>query len=122
MDEQFLRLEVGQRITTVEDAIDVSKSVISRLKKAGNAEGENALRKHAWCRCRNTTTLDDDYIAVVTKRNRNFTPSQIAANLSTATARHISARTMIEFWFVCTEACLLHPTSTTSSSRPITLV
>ncbi|KAF8790972.1 hypothetical protein HNY73_005911 [Argiope bruennichi] len=39
------RLEAGQSVTTVAVAMGVSKSVISRLKKA--AEGGNALQKHA---------------------------------------------------------------------------
>ncbi|GFW70350.1 hypothetical protein TNCV_4914701 [Trichonephila clavipes] len=61
--------------------MSVSKSVISLLKKI--AEGGNALRSHAESRGRNTTLLKDHYVALVTKRNRNFTPGRIAANLAT---------------------------------------
>ncbi|GFV48491.1 hypothetical protein TNCV_2395561 [Trichonephila clavipes] len=70
----------------------VSKSVILRLKKA--TEGGNALRKHAGSRGRNITPLEDRYVALVAKRNRNFTPIQIAANLATATHSHVSAKTI----------------------------
>ncbi|XP_055932859.1 uncharacterized protein LOC129962883 [Argiope bruennichi] len=83
------RLEVGQSVTTVAAAIGGSKSVISRLKKA--AECGNALQKHAGGRGRNTTSLEDRYVALVAKRNRNLTPDQIAA---TATGKHVSARTI----------------------------
>lgn len=86
------RLEAGQSVTTVAAAMGVSKSVISRLKKA--AEGGNALRKHAGGRGRNTTPSEDRYVALVAKRHRNFTPRQIAANLATATGTHVSARTI----------------------------
>ncbi|GFV26578.1 hypothetical protein TNCV_2102431 [Trichonephila clavipes] len=54
----------------------VSKSVISRLKKA--AEGGKTLRKHAEGRGRNIIPLEDRYVAPVVKKNRNFTPVQIA--------------------------------------------
>ncbi|GFX12218.1 hypothetical protein TNCV_1103361 [Trichonephila clavipes] len=70
--------------TTVAATMDVSKSVISRLNKA--VEGGNALRKHTGSRDRNTTSLDDRYVALVTKRN--FTPEEIAASLATATNTH----------------------------------
>ncbi|GFU07991.1 hypothetical protein TNCV_1527411 [Trichonephila clavipes] len=69
----------------------VSKSVISRLKKATG--GRNALSKNAEGRGRNTTPLKDCYVALLAKRNRNSTPSQIAANLATATSMHVSTRT-----------------------------
>ncbi|KAF8790444.1 hypothetical protein HNY73_005463 [Argiope bruennichi] len=76
-------LEAGQSVTTVAVAMGVSKSVISRIKKA--AEGGNALQKHAGGRCRNTTPLGDRYVALMAKRNGNLTPGQIAANIATAT-------------------------------------
>ncbi|XP_055927987.1 uncharacterized protein LOC129959189 [Argiope bruennichi] len=86
------RLEAGQCVTIVAAAMDVSKSVISRLKKA--SKGGNALQKHAGGRGRNTTPLEDRYVALVVKRNRNLTSGQIAANLATATGTHFSARTI----------------------------
>ncbi|GFW30041.1 hypothetical protein TNCV_1593591 [Trichonephila clavipes] len=55
------RLEIVQSVTTVASAMGVSKSVISRLKKA--TEGGNALRKHAGGRGRNITPLEDHYVA-----------------------------------------------------------
>ncbi|KAF8785899.1 hypothetical protein HNY73_011391 [Argiope bruennichi] len=84
------RLEAGQSVTTVAAAMGVSKSVASRIKKA--AEGRNALQKHAGGRGGNTTLLEDRYVALMSKRNRNLTPGQIAANLATATGTHVSAR------------------------------
>ncbi|KAF8794533.1 hypothetical protein HNY73_002507 [Argiope bruennichi] len=66
------RLEAGQSVTIVAAAMDVLRSVISRLKKA--AEGRNALPNHAGGRGRNTTTLEDRYVALVAKMNRNLTP------------------------------------------------
>lgn len=86
------RLEAGQSVTTVATAMEVSKSVISRLNKA--AEGGNALRKHAGGRGRNTTPQEDRFVSLVAKRNRNATPSQIAADLAAATGTHVSARTI----------------------------
>ncbi|GFV29507.1 hypothetical protein TNCV_2728881 [Trichonephila clavipes] len=62
--------------------------VISRLKKA--SEGGKALQKPAGGCGRNAKPLEDRYVALVAKRNINFTPGQIAANLATDT--HISAR------------------------------
>ncbi|GFW48576.1 hypothetical protein TNCV_4241571 [Trichonephila clavipes] len=61
------RLEAGQSVTTVDAAMCVSKSVISLLKKA--VESGNALRKHAGGRCRNITSLENRYVALVAKRN-----------------------------------------------------
>ncbi|GFV32138.1 hypothetical protein TNCV_1674271 [Trichonephila clavipes] len=60
-----------------------AKSVISRLKKT--TEGGNVLKKHAGGCIRNTTHLEDRYVVLGAKRNRNFLPSQIAANIATAT-------------------------------------
>ncbi|KAF8781378.1 Neutral ceramidase like protein [Argiope bruennichi] len=79
----------GQGVTTSAAAIGVPKSVISRLKK--DAEGGNALKKHAGGRGRNTTTLEDSYVSLMAKRNRNLTPGQTAANLATASRTHVSA-------------------------------
>lgn len=86
------RLEAGQSVTTVARVMGVAKSVISRLKKA--AEGGNAMRKHAGGRGRNTTPQEDRYVSLVAKRNRHLTPSQIAADLATATGTNVSARTI----------------------------
>ncbi|GFX82556.1 hypothetical protein TNCV_2167041 [Trichonephila clavipes] len=69
--------------------MDVSKSAMPQLKKA--AEGVNPLRKHAGNHGRNTTPVEDHYIALVAKRNRNSTPYQITA---TASGTHVSARTI----------------------------
>ncbi|GFW68329.1 hypothetical protein TNCV_2263191 [Trichonephila clavipes] len=68
------------------------RSVISRFKKV--AEGGNALRSHAEGQSRYTTPLEDRYVALGAKWNRNFTPGRIAANLATATGMHVSARTI----------------------------
>ncbi|KAF8785987.1 hypothetical protein HNY73_011467 [Argiope bruennichi] len=57
------RLEAGQSVTTVAAAMGLSKSVISRLKKA--AEGGNALKKHAVGRGGNTTPLEDRYVSLM---------------------------------------------------------
>ncbi|GFU58128.1 hypothetical protein TNCV_696421 [Trichonephila clavipes] len=78
-----------QSVTTVAAAMGVSKSIFSLLKKA--TEGGNALRKHGGGRGRSTTHLENHYVALVAKRNRNFTPGRMAANLATATGTHVSA-------------------------------
>ncbi|GFS60777.1 hypothetical protein TNCV_2001751 [Trichonephila clavipes] len=70
----------------------VSKSVISLLKKA--ADDGNALRKYARGYGRSVKPLEDRFVALVAKSNRNFTPGLIAANLATATGMHVSARTI----------------------------
>ncbi|GFV90073.1 DDE_3 domain-containing protein [Trichonephila clavipes] len=62
---------------------------------------------------------------LVAKRNRNFTPGQIPAKLATANSTHLSARTIsrrLNQVGLYKRNCSLHPTSTTSSSREITLV
>ncbi|GFW19849.1 hypothetical protein TNCV_3561521 [Trichonephila clavipes] len=69
-----------------------SKSVISQFEKA--AEDGNALRKHVRGHGRNITILEDRYVVLVAKKKRNFTSSQIAANLATTTKTHISVRTI----------------------------
>ncbi|KAF8771934.1 hypothetical protein HNY73_019297 [Argiope bruennichi] len=74
-----LRLEAGQSAITIAAATSVSKSVISRIKKAD--EGGNALQKHAGDRGRSTTPLGDSYVALMAKRNRNLTPGQILQTL-----------------------------------------
>ncbi|GFT89472.1 hypothetical protein TNCV_4387411 [Trichonephila clavipes] len=86
--------------------MDESKSVISQLKKV--AEDGNALRNHAKGQGRNTTpleqrskslataALEDRNVVLVAKRNRNFTPDWIAANLGTGTSTHVSARIISE--------------------------
>ncbi|GFW27055.1 hypothetical protein TNCV_92811 [Trichonephila clavipes] len=66
------RLEADQSVTTVAAAMGISKSVVSLLKKA--AEGGNTFEKHAGGRGRNNTPLEDRYVALAAKRNRNFTP------------------------------------------------
>ncbi|GFW23215.1 hypothetical protein TNCV_3803151 [Trichonephila clavipes] len=45
------------------------------------AKGGNVLRKHAGSRGRNTTPLEDRYVALVAKRNSNFTPGWKAGKL-----------------------------------------
>ncbi|GFX09368.1 hypothetical protein TNCV_1887811 [Trichonephila clavipes] len=86
------RLEAGQNITIIAAAMSVSKSVISKLKKV--AEGGNTLQKHAGRCSRNNTPLEEHYVSLVTKRDRNFTPGQVAANLITVTGTNVSARTI----------------------------
>ncbi|KAF8774080.1 N-acetyltransferase 9-like protein like [Argiope bruennichi] len=54
------RLKAGQSVTNVAAAMDVSNSVISRLKKT--AEGGNALQKYVGGCGRNTTPLEDRYV------------------------------------------------------------
>lgn len=101
------RLEAGQSVTQVATAMGVSKSVISRLKKA--AEGGNALRKHAGGRGKSTTSQEDRYISLIAKRNRHLTPGQIASDNcnrywhSRICQNHFSA--IKSGWFICTEIC-----------------
>ena len=89
MDEQ---LDGSKQVTTAATVMKVSKTVISRLKKA--AESGNAMRKHDGGRGRKTTPQQDRCVSLVAKRNRNLTPSQIAADLATATGTRVSARTI----------------------------
>ncbi|GFV80130.1 hypothetical protein TNCV_1476931 [Trichonephila clavipes] len=57
-------------------------------------EGGNALQKQPRGHGRNTTPLEGHNVALVAKRNRNFTPGQIAAYVATTIDTHISARTI----------------------------
>ena len=52
------------------------------------------MKKHADDRKRITTPEEDRYVSLVVKRNRNVTPSQIAADLVVATGTHFFARTI----------------------------
>ncbi|GFW58672.1 hypothetical protein TNCV_378551 [Trichonephila clavipes] len=79
------RLEAGQSVTTLAAAMGVSKSVIWRFKKV--VEGGNALRNHAEGQGRNTIPVEDYYVVLVVKRNRNFTPGRIAAYQATASSQ-----------------------------------
>ena len=83
-------LVAGLSVTTIATAIGVSKSVISLVKK--NADGGNAMQKHAdGCR-RIITSPENQCVSLVAKRNRNATPRQIAADIAIATGMHVSAR------------------------------
>ncbi|GFV70369.1 hypothetical protein TNCV_4797881 [Trichonephila clavipes] len=117
------RLEIGRSVPTVAAANGVSNSIISVLKKA--TDGGNASQKHAGGHSRNTTPLEDRYVALVAKRNRNLTSGYIVQICNRYRYVYFSKKnlTMIKSgWFVYTEACSLHLTSTGPSSREITLV
>ncbi|GFX55266.1 hypothetical protein TNCV_3968201 [Trichonephila clavipes] len=72
--------------------LTIAKQQVIYAKKG--AEAGNVLRKHAGGRGRNSTPLENRYVAIVAKRNRNFTPSEIVANFATATSMHVSARVL----------------------------
>ena len=57
--------------------------------------GRNVMKKHAGG-CKWIIIPEEDrYVSlVVTKKNRNATPTQIAVDLAIATSRHVSARTI----------------------------
>ncbi|GFX41610.1 hypothetical protein TNCV_3110061 [Trichonephila clavipes] len=69
------RLETDQNVTTV--AAENQKSCFQN-----HAEGQG----------RKIVTLEDRHVALVAKRNRNFSPGRIASNLATVTGTHVSAR------------------------------
>ncbi|GFX14082.1 uncharacterized protein TNCV_612871 [Trichonephila clavipes] len=111
------RLEAGQSVTTLLLLQWVYQSVISWLKVE--------MQKHAGDHGRSITPSEDRCAAHVAKRNRNFTPGQLAANLANATGTCFTKnylRAIKLKGFVCMEACSLHPTSTMPLSREIKLV
>ena len=68
------------------------KSVMLRLKKA--AKGGNTMQKHVGGRRRIFAPQVNWYLSQVPKRNRNVIPSQIPADLASATDTHISVKTI----------------------------
>ncbi|GFX68429.1 hypothetical protein TNCV_3998611 [Trichonephila clavipes] len=95
-----------------------------RGRAVGRLEADQSVNTVAAAMGRSTTPLEDHYVALVGKKDRNVNPGRIVANLATATDTHVSAKTFSNksSWFVCMEACSLQPTSTTPSSREITLM
>lgn len=74
-------LQSRQSVTTVTTAIGVTKSIISGLKK--DVEGRNALQNHTGSRERTTMPKEHRFVFLVAKRDKSFTPTLIAADLTT---------------------------------------
>lgn len=52
------------------------------------------MQKRSGGRDRNTTPQEDRFVCLGAKRNRNGTPSHIAADLAAAAGTHVFARTI----------------------------
>ncbi|GFY26227.1 adhesion G protein-coupled receptor B2 [Trichonephila clavipes] len=110
-----VRFDAGQNVTTVAAAV----GVISVLKKT--CENGNALRKYTGDCGRNTKPLEEHYAAFVAKRNRNFSPCQIAGNPATTNGTHFYSKnnlTVIKScWFMYTTVTA--GSDVVQSGRPI---
>ncbi|GFW75065.1 HTH_Tnp_Tc3_2 domain-containing protein [Trichonephila clavipes] len=83
------RLECGRTQLEVSEELGIAQSVISRLCKRFQDDG-NASRCYSTGRPRVTTPNGDRYLAVTAKRNRRSTASDLSHQLSSATGTTVS--------------------------------
>ncbi|GFW46842.1 HTH_Tnp_Tc3_2 domain-containing protein [Trichonephila clavipes] len=83
-------IEAGQSITDVALLFDVHHSVISRLWKQFQTTQTVVRRPVGGCP-RVTTPAEDQYIAVVAKRNRRATSTRVTFMVTAAIGKAISA-------------------------------
>ncbi|GFU20720.1 HTH_Tnp_Tc3_2 domain-containing protein [Trichonephila clavipes] len=91
------RLESGQTQRSVADAVGVARSVVARLWNRFQ-ETENVRRRPGAGRPRATTSTDDRYTQLTTRRNRTENATQLQRQLLSATGRRVfSQRVRIGF-------------------------
>ncbi|GFU89214.1 HTH_Tnp_Tc3_2 domain-containing protein [Trichonephila clavipes] len=86
------RLECGRTQLEVSEELGNAQSVISRLWKRFQDDG-NISRGYSTGRPRVTTLNEDRYLVVTAKRNRRSTASDLSRQLSSATDKTISRQT-----------------------------
>ncbi|GFU67977.1 transposable element Tcb1 transposase [Trichonephila clavipes] len=87
------RLECGRTQLEVSEELGIIQSVISRLWKRFQDDG-NVSRCYSTCRPRVTTLNEDQYLAVTSKRNKRSTTSDLSRQLSSATGTTVSSQTV----------------------------
>ncbi|KFM67397.1 General transcription factor II-I repeat domain-containing protein 2, partial [Stegodyphus mimosarum] len=87
------RLECGRSQLELSDELGIAQSVISRLWQRFQDDG-NVSRRYSTSRPRVTTPNEDRYLAVIAKRNRRSTASDLSRQLSSATGTTISRQTV----------------------------
>ncbi|GFT24466.1 hypothetical protein TNCV_3252841 [Trichonephila clavipes] len=110
------RLEAGQSVTTAAAALDVSKSVISRLKK----ERKYFEKACQWAWSKHHTSRGSLCSPCSKKEQKFHSWSDSCKPCNHYRYTCFSKNNLRAFkssWFVCTEACSLHLTLITPSSR-----
>ncbi|GFV86365.1 transposable element Tcb1 transposase [Trichonephila clavipes] len=87
------RLECGRTQLEVSEELGITQSVISRLWQRFQDDG-NMSRCYSTSRIRVTTLNEDRYLAVIAKRNRRSTASDLSCQLSLATGTTVSRQTV----------------------------
>ncbi|GFW30067.1 HTH_Tnp_Tc3_2 domain-containing protein [Trichonephila clavipes] len=87
------RLECGRTQLYVSEKLGIAQSVDCRLSQRLQNDG-NVSRCYSTGRPRVTTTNDDWYLAVIAKRNRRITASDLSRQLSSATSTTVSRQTV----------------------------
>ncbi|GFU28188.1 transposable element Tcb1 transposase [Trichonephila clavipes] len=87
------KLEEGRSVTSVAAEFGIARSIVSRLCRQFQTTG-TAIRGFNSGRPRGTTSADDRYIVLQTRRNRRQTAREIATYPKQATGRPISRFTV----------------------------
>ncbi|GFW50718.1 transposable element Tcb2 transposase [Trichonephila clavipes] len=87
------RLECGRTQLEVSEELGIPQSVISRLWQRFQDDG-NVSRCYSTGRPRVTKPNEDRYVAVIAKRNRRSTASDLSRQLSSATGTTVSRQTV----------------------------
>ncbi|GFU20397.1 HTH_Tnp_Tc3_2 domain-containing protein [Trichonephila clavipes] len=87
------RLECGRTQLEVSEQLGIAQSVISKLWQRFPDDG-NVSRYYSTRRPRVITLNEDRYLAVITKRNRQSTASDLSCQLSSATGTTVSRQGM----------------------------
>ncbi|GFV54921.1 transposable element Tcb1 transposase [Trichonephila clavipes] len=89
----IVRLECGRTQLEVSEELGIAQSIISRLWKQFQDEG-NQSRCYSTGRPRVTTPNEDRHLAATAKRNRRSTTSDLSRQLSSATGTTVSRQTV----------------------------
>ncbi|GFT53306.1 transposable element Tcb1 transposase [Trichonephila clavipes] len=87
------QLECGRTQLEVSEKLEIAQSVISRLWQRFQGDG-NVSRCYSTGLPRDTTPNEDRYLAVITKRNRWSTASDLSRQVSSATGTTVSRQTV----------------------------
>ncbi|GFW68421.1 HTH_Tnp_Tc3_2 domain-containing protein [Trichonephila clavipes] len=87
------RMESEQTQRSVADAVGVARSVVARLWNRFQETG-NVRRRPGAGRPRATTSTDDRYIQLKTRRNRTENTTQLQRQVLLATGRRVSSQTV----------------------------
>ncbi|GFS71162.1 transposable element Tcb1 transposase [Trichonephila clavipes] len=87
------KLEEGRSVTSVASEFGIAQSIVSRLWRQFQTTG-TAIRGFSSSPPRGTTPVDDRYIVLQSRRNRQQTAGEIAIHTTQATGRPISRFTV----------------------------